>query len=57
MDCTMLPALIKIAEQQANPTQNTETVVTHFLDYAATDITTIVQYKASDVILHVDIDV
>ena len=31
-----------------------EAAITHLLDYAATNLTVIVQYKASDTILHID---
>ena len=53
---TILSALNKILEQQANLTQNNEAAITHFLDYAATNTTTIVQHKASDMILHIEND-
>ena len=33
-----------------------EAAITHFLDYAATNLSTIIQYKASDMILHIEID-
>ena len=56
VDCTILPALNKISEYQANPTQNTESAITHFLDHAATNTTSIVQYKASDMVLQIDND-
>ena len=49
----MLPALNTLAEQQSSPTKNTEAVITHFLDYAATNPSAIIQYKASDMILHI----
>ena len=52
----MLPALNTIAEQQSDPTHNTEAVISHFLDYADTNTTAIVQYKASDMVLHIDSD-
>ena len=54
--CTMLPALSTIAEQQSSPTKNTEAAITHFLYYAATNPSAIIQYKASDIILHIDSD-
>ena len=54
--CTILPALNTLAEQQSSPTKNTEAAITHFLDYAATNTSAIIQYKASDVILHIDSD-
>ena len=52
----MLPALNTLAEQQSSPTKNTESAITHFLDYAATNPSAIIQYKASDMILHIDND-
>ena len=52
----MLPALKTIAEQQSNPTQNTEAAITQFLDYAATNTDAIIQYKYSNMILHIDSD-
>ena len=54
VDCTMLPALSTIAEQQSNRTQNIEDAITQFLDYAPTNLLAIVRYKYSDMILHVD---
>ena len=56
VECTMLPALNKISEKQSNPTKNTEASITQFLDYAATNPSVIVQYKYSDMILHIDSD-
>ena len=56
VDCTMLPALNTLAEQQSSPTKNTEAAITHFLDYAATNPSAIIHYKASDMILHIDSD-
>ena len=50
----MLPYLNTIVEQQANPTQNIKSGKTHLLDYAATNPTNIVQYKAIDVVLYID---
>ena len=52
----MLPALKTLAEQQSSPTKNTEAEITHLLDYAATNPSAIIQYKASNVILHIDSD-
>ena len=54
--CTILPALNTLAEQQSSPTKNKEAAITHFLDYAATNPSAIIQYKASDVIIHIDSD-
>ena len=52
----MLPALNTLAEQQSSATKNTEAAITHFLDYAATNPSAIIQYKASSMILHMDSD-
>ena len=52
----MLPALKTLAEKQSSPTKNTEAAITHFLDYAATNLSAIIQYKARDMILHIDSD-
>ena len=54
VDCTMLPALNTLAEQQSSPTKNTEASINHFLDYAATNPSAIIQYNASNMILHID---
>ena len=56
VECTCLPALKTLAEQQSNPTKNAEAAITHFLDYASTNLYTIIQYKASNMILHIDSD-
>ena len=56
VDCTMLPSLNTLAEQESIPTKNTGAVITHFLDYAATNPPAIIQYKASDMILHIEGD-
>ena len=53
VDCTMLPALNTISEQQSNPTNNTEAEITQFLEYAATNPSAIFQYKSSYMILHI----
>ena len=50
----MLPYLNTIVEQQANPTQNIKSGKTHLLNYAATNPTNIVQYKAIDMVLYID---
>ena len=57
VDCTMLPALNTIAEQQSKPTQNTKSAIAQFLDYASTNPSAIFQYYSSNMILHVDSDV
>ena len=54
--CTMLPSLNTLSEQQSSPTKNTEAAVTHFLDYVATNPSAIIQYKSSDIILHIASD-
>ena len=54
LDCTMVPALKTLVEQKSSPTKNTEAAITHFLDYAATNPSVIIQYKSSDMILHID---
>ena len=38
------------------PTQNNESAITHFLDYVDTNPTTVVQFKASDMVLQIDSD-
>ena len=52
----MLPALNTLSEQQSSPTKNMEAVINHLLDYAATNPSAIIQYKDSDMILHIDSD-
>ena len=54
VDCTMISYFNKIGNQQAHPTQNTEAEITHFLGYADNNPTTIVQYKSSDMVIHID---
>ena len=56
VNCTVLPPLNILAEQQSNPTDNTESSTTQFLDYAATNTYAIIQYKYSNMILHIDSD-
>ena len=56
VDCTMLPSINTLAEQQSSPTKNTEAAITHFLYYAATNPSAVIQYKASNMILHIDSD-
>ena len=56
VECTILPYLNSKAEQQAHPTQNTEALITRFLDYEATNPNTVVKFRASDMVLHIDID-
>ena len=52
----MLPALNTLAKQQSSPTKNMEAAITHLPDYAATNPSAIIQYKASDMTLHIDSD-
>ena len=52
----MLPALNTLAEQKSSPTKNVEDAITHLIDYAATNPSAIIQYKSSDMILHIDSD-
>ena len=56
VDCTMLPDLNTLSEQQSSPTKNMEDAITHLLDFAATNMSSIIQYKASAMILHIDSD-
>ena len=56
VDCTMLPVLNTLSEQQSSPTKNAEAAITNLLDYAATNLPAIIQYKARDMILHIDSD-
>ena len=56
VDCTMIPALNTIADQHSNPTQKAEAAITQFIDHADTNPSMIVQYKSSDMILHIDSD-
>ena len=56
VDCTILPTLNTLAEQQSSPTTDTETAITHFLYHASTNPSTIILYKSSDMILHIDSD-
>ena len=56
VDCTMLPALNTLAEQQSSTTKNTEAETTNLLDYAATSLSATIQYKSSNMILHIDGD-
>ena len=53
VEFTILPEINKIVKQQANQTHNTEAVITLLLYYAATNMTTMFQYKSSGMILHI----
>ena len=52
----MLPAPNTLAQQQSNSTKNTEYAMTHLLDYVATNPSAIIQYKAINMIIHIDSD-
>ena len=56
VDFTMLPDLNTLSEQQSSPTKNTEAAITHFLDYVDTNPSTVIQYKSSSMIIHIDSD-
>ena len=56
VDFTMLSALNTLADKQSIPTKPKEDAITHFLDYAATNPSVIIQYKSSDMILHISSD-
>ena len=53
----MLTYLKTLSEQQSIPTKNTEAEITHFLGYASTNTSAIIQYKSINVILHIYSDV
>jgi hypothetical protein len=52
----MLAAIGMLAVQQAKVTQHTRCGITHLLNYSATHPDTIIQFIASDMILHVESD-
>ena len=56
LDCTMLQQLKTISDQQAHPNHNAEADITHLLDFVDTNPTSIVQFKASDMLLHIGSD-
>ena len=56
IDCTMLHALNDLATKTQKGTQQTEKVLTHFLNYCATNPYAKVTYRASDMILHNHLD-
>ena len=56
VDFTMLPDRNILVEQQSKPTKNTKTLITQFLDYAATNLSAIIQYKSIRMIIHIDSD-
>jgi hypothetical protein len=56
VDCCILEALGTIATQQARPTADTLTAVTHLLNYCASNPEATVRYTRSDMILHIESD-
>ena len=56
VDPTMLTALGSIADQQANPTEQTMQKVKQLLDYAASHPDAVLTYQASEMILEVHIN-
>ena len=56
VDCTILPSLNTISEQQAHPNQNNEAATTNLLNYAATNPAVVVQFKAIDMVIHIESD-
>ena len=52
----MLPSLNTVADQQSNPTNNTESAITKLIDYSATNPSTRIQYKSSNMILYFESD-
>ena len=56
IDNTILPTLGDIASEQSKATIKTQEKVNHSLDYMATNPNATIEYKASDMILHVHSD-
>ena len=56
VDPNILPAINKLGLTQAKPTTNTKSTAQMLLDYLHTHPTATLRYKASDMILHVDLD-
>ena len=52
----MMPDINEISQQQSRPSQNTESAVTHFFGYAATNTNMVVKFRASGMELHIDSD-
>ena len=50
IDTTMLPPIVSIATQQADPTENTLQKIKQFIDYAATNPEAIITYRASGMV-------
>ena len=53
----MLPPLNTIEEKQSNQPKNNEATITQLLEYAANNPSVIIQYKYSNMILHIYSDV
>ena len=56
MDSIFLPTLNQLGTQQALPTQNTLKALHQLLDYVHTYQNAYLQFNASGMILHIDID-
>ena len=56
VECTMLPYLNSIAEQHTQQTQNNESAISHFLDYATTNPNAVVKFRANDMVIHINRD-
>jgi hypothetical protein len=56
VDCTMLAAIGTLAGQQAQATKQTMIGITQLLNYCATHPTASIEYRASDMCLHVESD-
>ena len=54
VDPTMIRAVNDISRVQPKPTRDTKKNTRMLLDYAATYPNAIIQYKASNMVLHVD---
>jgi hypothetical protein len=56
VDCTMLAAISSLSGQQANATQQTLMGITQLLNYCATHPDASIEFRASDMCLHVESD-
>ena len=56
VDFNILLALNTISEQQSIPTKSTKASTTQFLDYESINLSAIIQYKYSNMIIHIDSD-
>lgn len=57
VDPSILPALNKLASEQATPTTDTEAKATMLMDYLTTHPEVTIRYHASNMVLHVKSDV